>query len=79
MQTVIAGARAAVEKAVELAKEGGAKRAVLLPVSAPFHSPLMAPARAGLEPLLARTDFGAPSVPVVTNVDATGAPHRIRR
>lgn len=73
VQTVIAGARAAVEKAVDLAKERGAKRAVLLPVSAPFHSPLMAPARAGLEPLLAQTEFGAPSVAVVTNVDAAPA------
>lgn len=69
-QTVIAGDRPAVEKAVELAKERGAKRAVLLPVSAPFHSPLMAPARSGLEPLLAETAFTDPSVPVVTNVDA---------
>ena len=73
VQTVIAGAKAAVERAVGLAKERGAKRAVLLPVSAPFHSPLMAPAREGLTPLLADTDFGAPSVPVVTNVDATAA------
>ncbi len=70
MQTVIAGERKAVERAVEIAKERGARRAVLLPVSAPFHSPLMAPARAGLEPLLANTDFGAASVPVVTNVGA---------
>jgi len=70
MQTVIAGERKAVERAVEIAKERGARRAVLLPVSAPFHSPLMAPARARLEPLLAETDFGAPRVPVVTNVGA---------
>lgn len=70
VQTVIAGARPAVERAVDFAKARGAKRAVLLPVSAPFHSPLMAPAREGLEPLLAETGFGAPSVPVVINVDA---------
>ncbi len=73
VQTVIAGERAAVERAVELALERGAKRAMLLPVSAPFHSPLMAPAREGLEPLLAASRFGRPSVPVVTNVDATAA------
>ncbi|MCP4205064.1 MAG: ACP S-malonyltransferase [bacterium] len=70
VQTVIAGDSTAVEKAVDLAKARGAKRAVLLPVSAPFHSPLMAPARAGLEPLLAETGFGKPGVPVVNNVDA---------
>lgn len=70
VQTVIAGSKLAVERAVALAKERGAKRAMLLPVSAPFHSPLMQPARAGLEPLLAETDFNEPRVPVVVNVDA---------
>ena len=69
-QTVVAGDRRAVERAVEIAKQRGAKRAVLLAVSAPFHSPLMAPARAGLEPLLEDTDFADAAVPVVTNVDA---------
>lgn len=73
VQTVIAGTREAVERAVVLAKERGAKRAVLLPVSAPFHSPLMVPARRGLEPLLADTEFGGATVPVVTNVDALAA------
>ena len=72
-QTVIAGSREAVERAVTLAKERGAKKAVLLKVSAPFHSPLMAPAREGLEPLLAETKFADPAVPVVTNVDARPA------
>lgn len=70
VQTVLAGSKTAVERAVALAKERGAKRALLLPVSAPFHSPLMQPARAGLEPLLAETDFNEPKVPVVVNVDA---------
>ncbi len=69
-QTVIAGHAGAVERAVDLAKAGGARRAVLLPVSAPFHSPLMRPAREGLAPALAETTFGAPRPPVVTNIDA---------
>ena len=69
-QTVIAGHKAAVERAIPLLQARGAKRALMLPVSAPFHSPLMAPARAGLEPLLRATPFRDPVVPVVTNVDA---------
>jgi [acyl-carrier-protein] S-malonyltransferase len=69
-QTVIAGHREAVERAVVLATERGARKAVVLKVSAPFHSPLMAPAREGLEPLLAATVFNDPRVPVVCNVDA---------
>lgn len=69
-QTVIAGHRAAVERAMALAKERGAKRAIALPVSAPFHCALMAPARAGLSPELAAADFTDPAVPVVVNVDA---------
>ncbi len=69
-QTVIAGHRGAVERAVELARERGARKAVLLAVSAPFHSPLMAPAREALAPLLAETEFRDPRVPVVCNVDA---------
>lgn len=69
-QTVIAGHRPAVERAVEMAKERGAKKATLLKVSAPFHSPLMRPAREGLAPLLAATPFADLRVPVVTNVDA---------
>lgn len=79
-QTVLAGHRGAVERAVEIAKAQGARKAVLLAVSAPFHSPLMAPAREGLTPLLAATTFHDPRVPVVTNVDArpvtTGAAAR---
>lgn len=69
-QTVIAGDRAAVEAAVAAAKQLGAKRAMLLPVSAPFHSPLMAPAREGMAPLLAEVPIRDPSIPVVCNVDA---------
>jgi len=69
-QTVVAGAKPAVERATALAKQRGAKRAVLLPVSAPFHSPLMRPARDNLEPLLRGTEFSDPEVPVVSNVDA---------
>ena len=69
-QTVIAGHRPAVERAAELAKSRGARRAMMLPVSAPFHSPLMEPARVGLTPLLEATPFENPRWPVVTNVDA---------
>jgi [acyl-carrier-protein] S-malonyltransferase len=69
-QTVIAGHAGAVERAMRLVKERGAKRALPLPVSAPFHSPLMAPARAGLEPFLERAAFADPAMPVVANVDA---------
>jgi [acyl-carrier-protein] S-malonyltransferase len=69
-QIVIAGHRVAVERAVEIAKEAGARRSLLLPVSAPFHCALMAPARAGMEPLLRATELLDPRVPVVTNVDA---------
>ncbi|MEM7481627.1 MAG: ACP S-malonyltransferase [Acidobacteriota bacterium] len=69
-QIVIAGHRAAVERAVELAKPAGAKKAVMLPVSAPFHCSLMAPAREAMAEALAATEFRDPSVPVVTNVDA---------
>ena len=69
-QTVIAGHAGAVERAVEAAREAGARRAVTLPVSAPFHCRLMTPAREAMEPLLAEVDFSDPRVPVVCNVDA---------
>jgi [acyl-carrier-protein] S-malonyltransferase len=69
-QTVLAGDRGAVERAAELARERGARRAMLLPVSAPFHSPLMRPAREGLKPQLDAADFRDPKVPVVCNIDA---------
>lgn len=68
-QTVIAGHKAAVERAAEACKAGGAKRAVMLPVSAPFHSSLMQPAAARLQTALAALDFKAPAIPVVNNVD----------
>ncbi|WP_342657451.1 ACP S-malonyltransferase [Sphingomonas sp. NY01] len=69
-QVVISGHRAAVERAVSLAKELGAKRAVLLPVSAPFHCPLMQPAADAMDAALAEADLRAPLVPVYANVDA---------
>lgn len=71
-QTVVSGARIAVEKAVELAKQAGAKRALLLPVSAPFHCSLMQPAADEMSRALSDVTFNAPAVPVVTNVLATG-------
>jgi len=69
-QTVLAGHKGAIDRAVALARERGARKATLLAVSAPFHSPLMRPAREGLAPLLAATPFEDPRVPVVSNVDA---------
>jgi [acyl-carrier-protein] S-malonyltransferase len=69
-QTVISGAVAGVEKAGALAKEAGAKKVITLAVSAPFHCALMQPAQDRLAEDLRRLSFSAPSVPVVTNVDA---------
>src|SRR5712675_455774 len=69
-QTVISGHAAAVKRAVELASAGGAKRAVMLPVSAPFHSELMRPAQDRLEKDLRKTPFAPLHMPLVTNVDA---------
>jgi len=69
-QTVIAGHRPAVERAVELAKAKGAKRAVMLAVSAPFHCELMKPAAERLAALFTGTEFSDLKVPLVTNVDA---------
>jgi [acyl-carrier-protein] S-malonyltransferase len=69
-QTVIAGHRPAVETAVELAKANGAKRAVMLAVSAPFHCELMKPAAERLAALFEQTAFADLTVPLVTNVDA---------
>jgi [acyl-carrier-protein] S-malonyltransferase len=69
MQTVIAGSKAAVDKACELLKANGAKRALLLPVSAPFHSSLMKPAAQALREKLASITLGAPQIPVLNNID----------
>jgi [acyl-carrier-protein] S-malonyltransferase len=69
MQTVIAGSKAAVEKACEVLKANGAKRALPLPVSAPFHSSLMKPAAEKLREKLAAVDFAAPKIPVINNID----------
>ena len=68
-QTVIAGSKAAVEKACEVLKANGAKRALPLPVSAPFHSSLMKPAAERLREKLAGTLFGVSQIPVVNNID----------
>lgn len=67
-QLVISGSKAAVEKAADAAKEKGAKRALLLPVSAPFHSTLMGPAADAMAEALADVEMNAPCVPLVANV-----------
>jgi len=69
-QTTVSGTREAVEKAMELAKERGAKRAILLPVSAAFHSTLMQGAEEGMRPYLMAVPMVPPEVPLVANVDA---------
>ncbi|HTG74461.1 MAG TPA: ACP S-malonyltransferase [Terriglobia bacterium] len=72
-QVVIAGHQEAVERAVTLAKESGAKRAIMLQVSAPFHCALLKPAEERLGPELDACVFADPQIPVVTNVDAQPA------
>ena len=69
-QMVISGSVAAIEAAVELAKEKGARKAMMLPVSAPFHCPLMQPAADVMEEALAKVDLSVPSVPLVSNIVA---------
>jgi len=69
MQTVIAGSKAAVDKACEVLKAQGAKRALPLPVSAPFHSSLMRPAAEALREKLASVELAAPQIPVLNNID----------
>jgi [acyl-carrier-protein] S-malonyltransferase len=69
-QIVISGAAAAVQRAADLAKERGAKRSVMLPVSAPFHCALMQPAQDRLSKDLQAMHFDAPEVPVISNIDA---------
>ena len=69
-QVVVSGHKAAVERAAQLAKERGAKRALMLPVSAPFHCSLMDPAARAMEAALGEVDMADPVVPVVSNVRA---------
>lgn len=69
-QVVVSGTREAVERAIDLAKAKGAKRAILLPVSAPFHCELMQPAAREMEHALLETEIKAPVVPVIANVRA---------
>jgi len=80
-QVVIAGHAEAVKRGMEAAKARGAKRAVPLPVSAPFHSSLMAPAAAKLREALSAIQVAAPRIPVIHNVDAKGRadPEDIRK
>ncbi|MCA0927405.1 ACP S-malonyltransferase [Ruegeria profundi] len=80
-QVVVSGSKAAVERAAEIAKEKGAKRAVMLPVSAPFHCALMQPAADVMAEALASVSIKAPSVPLVANVraEAVADPDLIRQ
>jgi [acyl-carrier-protein] S-malonyltransferase len=80
-QVVVSGHKAAVERAIELAKAKGAKRAMLLPVSAPFHCPLMKPAADVMADALAKVTIKSPTVPVIANVTAATVidPDEIRR
>jgi [acyl-carrier-protein] S-malonyltransferase len=73
-QVVIAGTRAGVDKACEILKVAGAKRALLLPVSAPFHCALMAPAAQRLRERLAEVPIRTPDIPVIHNIDAAAHP-----
>lgn len=80
-QVVVSGHKGAVERALEIAKAKGAKRALLLPVSAPFHSPLMAPAARAMEGALAECALAPPAVPLYANVTSAPVsdPAEIRR
>ncbi|MEO0393199.1 MAG: ACP S-malonyltransferase [Pseudomonadota bacterium] len=80
-QVVVSGTAKAVERAIALAKEKGAKRALPLPVSAPFHCRLMAPAADAMADALAQTDLTPPSLPLVSNItaQAVDAPADLRR
>jgi len=79
-QVVVSGHKAAVERALDIAKAKGAKRALLLPVSAPFHCTLMQPAAETMQAALADVAIAAPAVPLVANVraEAVSDPDRIR-
>jgi [acyl-carrier-protein] S-malonyltransferase len=80
-QVVVSGDKAAVERAVEIAKTKGAKRAMLLPVSAPFHCSLMQPAAEAMAEALSKVTINPPAKPVVANVTASGttSPEEIRK
>jgi [acyl-carrier-protein] S-malonyltransferase len=80
-QIVVSGHHAAVERAIAISRERGARRAISLPVSAPFHSPLMAPAAAVMEEALERVVFHPPMVPLVANLSAAAVsdPPTIKR
>ena len=80
-QVVVSGHRQAVERAIAIARAHGARRSIALPVSAPFHSPLMAPAAEVMAEALDRVVLGSPIVPLVANISATATqdPTRIRR
>ena len=69
-QIVVSGHRDAVERAIAIAAERGARRSIMLPVSAPFHSPLMHPAAEMMEEALAEAELRPPAVPLVANVTA---------
>jgi len=79
-QVVVSGHRQAVERAIAIARAHGARRSIALPVSAPFHSPLMAPAAEVMAEALGRVVLGSPVVPLVANISATATqdPTRIR-
>ncbi|WP_108397846.1 ACP S-malonyltransferase [Devosia submarina] len=80
-QVVISGATPAIERALDIAKAKGAKRALLLPVSAPFHCSLMQPASEAMAQALSEVDMQAPSVPLIANVTASSLtdPDEIRQ
>jgi [acyl-carrier-protein] S-malonyltransferase len=80
-QVVVSGSKSEVERAVEIAKSRGANRAMLLPVSAPFHCALMQPAAEAMQAALAGVAIAAPVVPLVANVraEAVSDPEEIRR
>jgi [acyl-carrier-protein] S-malonyltransferase len=80
-QVVISGHKAAIDRAAELTKAHGIKRAMMLPVSAPFHSPLMAPAAKEMERRLAQTEINTPALPLIANITVTPTidPTEIRR
>ncbi|MEM8798953.1 MAG: ACP S-malonyltransferase [Pseudomonadota bacterium] len=70
-QIVISGHKSAVDRAIDIAKTKGGRRSLLLPVSAPFHCPLMQPAENEMDTVLAQTDLLSPALPIVCNVDVS--------